>query len=70
MGIDVFKYTESHSDKYRGIKTRDVIQIYRVFNTMRDAGRDRVDEIKLSALLDCPFFELHDFERIKQYAFL
>ena len=37
---------------------------------MRDAGKDRVDEIKLSALLDCPFFELHDFERIKQYAFL
>jgi len=58
MGIDVFKYTESYSDKYRGIKTRDVIQIYRVFNSMRDLGKDRVDEIKLSALLDCPFFEI------------
>ena len=56
MGIDVFKYTESSSDKYRGIKPRDVIQIYRVFNGMRDSGKDRADEIKLNKLLDCPFF--------------
>ena len=56
MGIDVFRYTESQSDKYRGIKPRDVIQIYRVFNGMRDSGKDRPDEIKLNKLLDCPFF--------------
>jgi hypothetical protein len=37
---------------------------------MRDSGKDRIDEIKLVALLDCPFFEIQDFDRIKQFAFM
>ena len=31
---------------------------------MRDSGKDRVDEIKLAALLDCPFFEIQDYNEI------
>ena len=37
---------------------------------MRDSGKDRVDEIKLNRLLDCPFFTDQDFNEIMGQSFL
>ena len=50
------------------IKPKDVIQIYRVFNTFRDSGKDRGNEIKLSKLKDFPFFQESDYEEISKKA--
>jgi hypothetical protein len=40
----------SHQDKSLNIKVRDVIQIYRIFNNLRDSGDDDLDKIKLIKL--------------------
>jgi len=58
LGIDVFEFTDmSHNDRHLNIKVRDVIQVYRVFNNLRDSGEDSFDYIKLEKLLYFPFFD-------------
>ena len=47
------------------MKPKDVIQIYRVFNGMRESGKDRYNEIKLNKLYDFPFFNHDDLEHIR-----
>ena len=69
LGIDVFMFTESQNDAYKDIKPRDVIQIYRVFNALRDSGKDRGNEIKLTKLRDFPFFTDNDYQEIRKKSF-
>ena len=58
LGIDVFEFTDmSHNDRHLNIKVRDVIQVYRVFNNLRDSREDTFDYIKLEKLLYFPFFD-------------
>ena len=48
IGINVFEYTDmSNFHRHSNIKVKDVIQIYRIFNHLRDSGEDYPDEIKL-----------------------
>ena len=54
----------SHNDRHMNIKVRDVIQVYRVFNNLRDSGEDSYDQIKLEKLLYFPFFDQIDFDDI------
>lgn len=66
LGINVFEYTDmSHHNRHSNIKIRDVIQIYRIFNNLRDSGDDRHDEIKLSKLSYFPFFDHEDYNQLK-----
>ena len=46
------------------MKVRDVIQIYRIFNNLRDSGDDTPDEIKLFKLKNFPFFDRVDYEKL------
>ena len=55
----------THQDRNQNIKVRDVIQIYRIFNNLRDSGDDEHDEIKLSKLEQFPFFAPEDFRMLK-----
>lgn len=50
------------------MKVRDVIQIYRVFNNLRDSGEDSYDQIKLYKLLSFPFFDQKDYEQVEKRA--
>lgn len=58
--------TESQYEYNSKIRPKDVIQIYRVFNTFRDSGKDRGNEIKLIKLKDFPFFSDEDYAQIKK----
>jgi hypothetical protein len=58
----------SHHDRHLNIKVRDVIQIYRIFNNLRDSGDDQFDHIKLTKLQAFPFFNKDDFALIKRKA--
>ena len=58
--------TESQYEYNSKIRPKDVIQIYRVFNTFRDSGKDRGNEIKLIKLKDSPFFSDEDYAQIKK----
>jgi hypothetical protein len=58
--------TESQYEYNSKIRPKDVIQIYRVFNTFRDSGKDRGNEIKLIKLKDFPFFSEEDYAQIKK----
>lgn len=65
LGIDVFEYTDmTHQDRHLNVKVRDVIQIYRIFNNLRDSGDDNFDEIKLFKLKNFPFFDRVDYESL------
>eukprot|EP00355_Strombidium_rassoulzadegani_P005926 CAMPEP_0168616004 /NCGR_PEP_ID=MMETSP0449_2-20121227/4800_1 /TAXON_ID=1082188 /ORGANISM="Strombidium rassoulzadegani, Strain ras09" /LENGTH=105 /DNA_ID=CAMNT_0008656769 /DNA_START=547 /DNA_END=864 /DNA_ORIENTATION=+ len=58
----------THQDRHLNIKVRDVIQIYRIFNNLRDSGEDNFDEIKLYKLKAFPFFDASDYNQIVQIA--
>ena len=65
LGIDVFTYTDmTHQDRHLNVKVRDVIQIYRIFNNLRDSGDDGPGEIKLFKLKNFPFFDRVDYENL------
>ena len=65
IGIDIFTYTDmTHQDRHLNVKVRDVIQIYRIFNNLRDSGDDQPDEIKLFKLKNFPFFDTLDYENL------
>lgn len=65
IGIDVFEYTDmTHQDRHQNIKVRDVIQIYRIFDNLRDSKEDKFDEIKLYKLQKFPFFDQSDYDAV------
>lgn len=65
LGIDVFEFTDmTHADRHLNVKVRDVIQIYRIFNNLRDSGDDESDEIKLFKLKTFPFFDQNDYAEV------
>jgi len=65
LGIDVYTYSDmTHQDRHMNVKIRDVIQIYRIFNNLRDSGDDGPDEIKLVKLKNFPFFDRVDYEKL------
>lgn len=54
----------THQDRHLNIKVRDVIQIYRIFDNLRDSKEDNFDEIKLFKLQMFPFFDQQDYDSI------
>mmetsp|Transcript_5181 Transcript_5181/g.7999 ORF Transcript_5181/g.7999 Transcript_5181/m.7999 type:complete len:96 (-) Transcript_5181:431-718(-) len=61
-----------NQDRHLNIKVRDVIQIYRIFDNLRDSGDDSFDEVKLTRLEHFPFFspsEVEGLEKIAQKQF-
>lgn len=69
IGIDVFQYADtSNTDRDTNVRVHDVIQIYRIFNNLRDSGEDAIDEIKLNKLRTFPFFSDSEYEHLEQQA--
>ena len=69
IGIDVFEYADmTHSDRNSNVRVHDVIQIYRIFNNLRDSGEDAIDEIKLMKLRTFPFFSDSEYESLEKKA--
>ena len=59
----MFDYTDmTHQDRHMNVKVRDVIQIYRIFDNLRDSKEDKFDEIKLYKLQTFPFFDQQDYD--------
>ena len=54
----------THHDRHLNIKVRDVIQIYRIFDNLRDSKDDNFDEIKLFKLQTFPFVDQEDYDKI------